>query len=447
MQPGSPSRGPGWRAAIAATILALSGCVPGAGPTRASHSEEPLARADAEASATDAWPERRQAIEALLQRRSAALAGRDRAAWMAFVADPRSDFGQRQALVFDHLVQLGVTRLDATVLGPAARVAAGPAAGETSAAQDQTSAAGEDEWAADVEQAFQIPGFDRSPRRFAATFTLAAGPWGPRLAADGSGSRQEQVFDLPSMAVARGPDVLVVGNVSAATLADYRDLVTAARVDVSRWWGSCPPVVFVAPATAGEAARQLGRIPGADRALVAATTDGRFAADGTAGADRIVADPVGIARLTVAGRQAVVTHEVMHVAMRASTAGAMPTWLSEGLAQYVGFAAAGVPLAEGTAELLVLVRAGHLPQGVPSDAEFDPSASQPTLAYEAALSLVADLVGRYGAPRVVALARRAAETSLQTAAAQVLGIGEADILAAWVQRLTTLAAEQVPKER
>ena len=75
---------------------------------------------------------------------------------------------------------------------------------------------------------------------------------------------------------------------------------------------------------------------GPGTADVAATTEGPTDAAGLATGDRVVLDPTADARLTAAGRDVVLTHELAHVAVQASVPGRAAGWLAEGYADHVG---------------------------------------------------------------------------------------------------------------
>ncbi len=139
-------------------------------------------------------------------------------------------------------------------------------------------------------------------------------------------------------------------------------MVDRAVPDLRTDWAATPDKVLVlAPATVDEADALLGRSagagPSAGLAEVAATTEGPTGPDGRATGDRIVLDPTAYARLTPAGRDVVLTHELSHVAVRATVPGAPATWLAEGYADHVGYARAGLSDQRLLAPLLAEVRA------------------------------------------------------------------------------------------
>ena len=61
------------------------------------------------------------------------------------------------------------------------------------------------------------------------------------------------------------------------------------------------------------------------------------------------------------------------MAIRSSTTRPAPLWLSEGMADYVGYLGLGLPRSRVAAPWLAKVRAGTAPRRLPSDADFDPA--------------------------------------------------------------------------
>jgi len=98
----------------------------------------------------------------------------------------------------------------------------------------------------------------------------------------------------------------------------------------------------------------------------------------------------------------VLRHELTHVATRLDTAADAPMWLTEGLAEYVGrrgyrdFAAVAP-------DLTAAVRAGELPAGLPTDADFRVDTDEATLAYQSAWSFAAFVADVYGEPKLRAM--------------------------------------------
>jgi hypothetical protein len=172
---------------------------------------------------------------------------------------------------------------------------------------------------------------------------------------------------------------------------------------------------------------------------------GRTGPDVVAGAaDRVVLNPVMWARLTETGRQVVLTHELTHVATRATTSATPPAWLDEGFAGYVGYRGSGLADVEIAADALAEVRAGRTPKELPGDDRFDPAHGDPSPAYAQAWAACDLVVRRVGTSRLVALYRVAAsadggDPGVDAALSQVLGESVGTFVGQWQERLRLLA--------
>ena len=119
-------------------------------------------------------------------------------------------------------------------------------------------------------------------------------------------------------------------------------------------------------------------------------------------------NPATFGDLQPDGRRVVITHELTHVAIRSSTTRPAPLWLSEGMADYVGYLGLGLPRSRVAAPWLARVRAGTAPRRLPSDADFDPARTRIGPAYAAAWLACSRLADRYGQARLVAFYRAVA---------------------------------------
>ncbi|MEV8631857.1 hypothetical protein AB0395_09390 [Streptosporangium sp. NPDC051023] len=214
--------------------------------------------------------------------------------------------------------------------------------------------------------------------------------------------------------VVRGECSLVVGH--RVPLAELRDL--ASRADracrtLAEIWGPVKAVILF-PATDAEAAEITG----------AAATGGLAA---MATADRVVVLPTGYARLSPAGRDVVIAHELTHVATGATRGGRVPMWLSEGFADYVGYRDAGIAVRVAAAELAAEVRAGVLPPGLPGAADFAPGAPRLAQAYEEAWLACRYVAERFGEKALVRL--------YGSDVGSTLGLSRAGFTAAWRDHL------------
>jgi hypothetical protein len=449
----TPRRRPGLRvrlaAGLSATLVAglVAGCS-GGSPTIpvTSTPSAPAASAAPSTSTQQNAPEpagtREDELAELLAARAAAVRGHDRAAFAATLADPSSGFGLRQLAQYDALAKLPLKTFTYGTPEPAPELGA-----------DRLAVLGADAWVSRVMGSYSLAGYDTATREFESYFTVVRRGTDWRLADDTDGGTQVQAWDLPSFTVVRSSTTLVMGTGPASRLRPYLTLGNLAvqRVDAV-WtapWNS--RLVLVVPATAAQMAEQVGQDKDSV-AQVAAVTDGPFDARGRAGADRVVVNPTAFATLQVRGRQVVVTHEATHVAIRATTDRPVPLWLSEGMADYVGYRDVGATRRQVAAALLARVRAGTGPKALPTAGDFDPSRTTIAPSYNAAWLAVNRIVDRYGRAALVRFYLAAATTptgssaatqdpdeAVAAAFASVLGTTQAAFTKQWLAFLQTRA--------
>jgi hypothetical protein len=420
-------------------VALLAGCTGSPTPTATTSTGGAGASAQ---NAPDPQLLRDEAVSALLAARADALKRRDRAAFTATLDDPSSGFGLRQLAQFDAIAQLPLATFGYGTPEPA------PALGPERAAQ-----VGPEAFVTRVQGRYSLAGYDRAQREFESYFTFVhrSGRW--LLADDSDGGTQPQLWDIPSFTVVRSPTTLVVGSGPASRLRPFLQLGDTAVTRVKAVWTPrwSASLVLVVPASAGQMAEQVGQEP-AQVKQVAAVTDGPFDAQGRAGADRVVVNPEAFATLQPRGRQVVVTHEATHVAIRATTNRPVPLWLSEGMADYVGYRDLGVGPEVVASALLDRVRAGKVPTTLPVAADFDPTRTTIAPSYNAAWLAVRRIEQRHGREALVRFYVAAAtspdpsgpagdpEARTRAAFASVLGTSEAAFTRDWVRYLRALAA-------
>ncbi len=421
----------------------LGGCSAlGGEPTQASTTSHSQANAGTPAIPTvDPNEERRQAVADLVSRRADALRTRNKQAWLATLSDPAGPYAQRQAEVFDRMLQLPI--VDFGQQG----VEIGPPPPEA-----RRAALGADAWVSTVHLSYRLDGYDREPRRFDASFTVVRTPDGWRLADDTDGGTQPQPWDLPGLTVLRSAGTLLIGNGPASRLQEYLTLADAAQARIAAVWGSAIPSVVVAPATVEELSAQLQRPDAAGLDQIAAITDGPIVTGSPATSDRVYINPAAFARLNADGRRVVVTHELTHVTVRGSTNRAVPIWLSEGFADYVGFRGLNLSPRTVAADLMAKVRDGTGPTRLPESGDFDPGRGIIAPSYNAAWLAVLRMAQTHGPDKVVAFYRAVAgglavdaaiANDPAAVAAQafeaVLGTSQEAFVQDWLGYLRTLA--------
>jgi hypothetical protein len=423
----------------AGTILALHGSAPSSTADEPGPRTSPTAAADA---TPDPAEQRVTALTTLLDARSAAVLGHDKSAWLATVDPESTTFRAEQAKVFDNLADVPFSQWSYQFAG----VAPAPDA-------DRMKTLGPDAWVAHVIAGYRLRGFDVATSQTDQFFPVVQrdGSW--LLAADSDGDTLSQPWDLGPIQVVHGDRVLAMGTATNATLRRYAKAGDAAVRRVSAVWGADWPrkAVLVVPKTQKEMGALLDR-SSKGLSQIAAVTTGELADGdhGVAGADRVVINPSAFDRLGTMGRRVVLTHEMTHVAVRSSTSAPVPSWLSEGFADYVGYRTVELSRRTIAADVLDLVRHGHGPKALPTTDDFDPTKTTIAPAYSGSWLAISLLVDRYGRSAVVDLYRTAATTpvgeagpdpdaALAKAFTSVLGTSVAAFTRDWLAYLTSLA--------
>ena len=432
-------------------------------------------------------------LRLMLQFRAQALLHHDRAGWLAPIDPVSGVLRARQSVVFDRVTALPVTRWGYEVVTMTAQAPADDAG--VYVADDAGADAGADAdadagvYVADVVLTYRLSGDTRDVRR-RRSLTVAdrAGAW--RVVSDTDGTGDLDLWDLGPLTVVRGSRSVAVGvGLSPSAVTALARATDAAAAAVDAVWGTAWPrtVVAVLPRDLAGMAAALGRdngsgggrdngsgggrdngsggrgdssrdgVGGTGLERLAAVTSGPLGRgdtgpDAVAGAaDRIVLNPVAWSELTEVGRRVVLTHEVTHVATRATTTATPPTWLDEGFADYVGYRSSGLPAAQIAGDALTDVRQGQVPGALPSAAQFDPSHGDTSPAYAQAWT-ACELVARHGGSQaLVALYRHAATAPTQGRAQDsddlraaaglraVLGVSQPTFVGQWRAFLRTLA--------
>jgi hypothetical protein len=349
-------------------------------------------------------------IQALLDRRAAAVLHHDRAGFLATV-DPESlRFRAAQGQLFDALAQVPLSswsyQLDQ---GAPHTLPPGIAASYGAPAYAP----------AGVYLHYQLKGYDAQPTAALQFLTFVQRPTGWYLASDTDLDSQgltttRELWDGGPVVVAHGKHALVLGHPGSQSL--MAALVAEADGDtptVTQVWGSDWPqrVVVLVPSTQQELTQMVGG--GEDMSQIAAVATaelpGRAGPSGAVG-DLIIVNPANFAKLGSLGRRVVMTHEITHVATRAETGTSTPDWLVEGFADYVGYHGTGDAVGDAARELKAEVVAGHLPQRLPTDADFAGANARLPQVYEEAW-LACRLVAEHGDATLVALYRKVGTAS------------------------------------
>lgn len=388
-----------------------------------------------------AWATARtEAVTRLLRARAAAADGGDEAGWLAPLGGTSSaSLRAEQAAVLRRMRAMQAGDVQLTKVREVTAPVPAPRGTEV-------------EWDVRASFTYRLRDFDTAPRTFDLDLTFKADPARPAglVITSSAPADRPQPWDLAGLVVRRSPTALVLAVGSPARVGEVVARARTAASRVAAVWGEARPAVWVSPATDADAARLLGRSVG-DLTGVAAATDGPLTPGERAGADRIVLVPGAWTSLRPDGRDVVMTHELTHVTVRASTTRAVPVWLSEGFAELVAYEPIDLPEATVVAPALASARTAGLPGALPADVDFEPGTQTLAAAYGLALLALRTLADRYGTQAVVRLYRAAAgglasptdrlddrEAAVDDALRSVMGSSRTALVQQWQARLRHL---------
>ncbi len=375
------------------------------------------------------------AARTVLARRADALLHRDRAAFLSTV-DPRQPLLlAAQARLFDNLAQVPLAawsyRLD-----PSAPL---------SVAGHRFAHYGGRVWAAQVDLHYALRGGDVVPtdRPQYLTFVRHGRSW--YLAGDDDFAAQGKpswrgIWDFGPVVVVRTADSLVLAHPDftrpAGTLAH---VVQNAIPQVDAVWGTSwtRRVVALLPDSQQEMADLVGGHLDLAHIAAVATADFTDTEDGVVRGQRVVVNPTTLDTFGTVAGQIVLRHEITHVATRAVTGAATPTWLAEGFADYVGYRDSGVAVQVAARDLRAEIRSGSLPTALPTYRDFSGSNPRLSAVYQEswmACRLIARDAGEAGLVRFYRLVGRGAGNPVAVvdrALRAVIGVGYDDFVVAW----------------
>ncbi|HEX5535149.1 MAG TPA: hypothetical protein VFX33_15520 [Actinomycetales bacterium] len=416
----------------------------GAGP--------PIASPTSPSATTSAVPDRQQSLDRLLRERSNAVMTRDRREWLSTVDPASTDFAAKQDKVFANLASVPLASWSYQLAGN----------GPTLSPQRLANLGVDEAWVARVVLEYRLEGSGTGPVRREQYLTLV--PRGDRwlLADDTDGETSVDLWDLGPVNVRRGERSLLLGTADTATLRRMAREVDQASARVDTTWGTTWPrtVLVLVPEDQAQMASLLGRDDTKGLDQIAAVTTGEIGLDSSAtSADRVIVNPDGFAQLGELGRDVVLTHELTHVATRATTTVAVPIWLSEGFADYVAYKSTGLSTRRVAKDVLDEVRRGDGPKQLPDAQDFDPALHDIAPAYAGAwlaVRMIADengedtllrfyravAGGRGTGPQKAAStpgAPTASQTAVDSAFATVLHTTEEQFTSEWLEYLDRLA--------
>jgi hypothetical protein len=192
-------------------------------------------------------------------------------------------------------------------------------------------------------------------------------------------------------------------------------------------------LVVIVPSNEQLLEQMLGVATGSEAELAAVTwPDG---SKRSSAPDRVMINPSGIgAGLATA---IVLTHETVHVAT-GSPASSAPTWLVEGLADYIAYNSYPKAQPSAAAALLHKVDQSGPPAAFPDEQAFRARGDDLELAYAEAWLACYDIARRYGTDRLFAFyaaVDRSRSGNVNPAARSALGVGQDQLVAGWQEFL------------
>jgi hypothetical protein len=372
----------------------------------------------------DTGEARAAALRSLLHRRSDAVLHHNRAEWLGTLDPRHPSFRREQARTFANLRDVPLASWSYTF--------------DPSVAQSPNHATARYQapvWApVTFALHYRLRGFDRRPTNLAQfpTFVQRHGRWYLTSFSDFAGVGQmsaQELWDYGPVVVVRRPRVLVLGHpAEEATMQLIADEAAADIPRVTAVWGTrwARRVVVLVPSTQHELSKVVDDYGDLDHIAAVATAEVQTqAGHPDPVGDRVGINPDNWPKLSPLGRRIVLTHELTHVATRSVTGAAMPTWLAEGFADYVGYLGSGIPTSFAAQELAADVRAGHVPSSLPGDGQFDGGNKRLSQAYEGAW-LACRLIAERGQSTLVRFYRAVGTSSssqdeaLASASTQVL---------------------------
>jgi hypothetical protein len=374
------------------------------------------------------------AAQHILDRHGAALLARDRAAFLADLdpSAPAARYRAAQAATFDNVAGVPLSAWSYQITAP---VTGG------SVLADAARRYGVAILIARVAFRYQLRDADPAPTAHDVWLTFVRRSGRVLIASDADlagegGASWHGPWDFGPVVAHRGAASLVLGHPAddarLATVAEVADDAVAAVTGV---WGNgwLRRVVVIVADSADEMAAIVGASGGSDTAAETVADD----ADPSTGL-RVVLSP---ARLSTLGLRLVMRHEVTHVASWALTHASetLPTWLIEGLADYVANLGSGQAVTVAAGELRAEVSSGKIPAALPANDEFTPGGTRLPQVYEEAWLACRLIAARAGQDALVRLYRQVATSAgsprdaLDAALRRTLGLSTAQFTARWRQ--------------
>ncbi len=334
-------------------------------------------------------------VQVMLKRRAQAVLRHDKAAFLADLDPGDADLRQRQARFFDNLTALPLQTF--TLEAPGATWPS-----DFAAARFRRTA-----YIPYVEQSLQLRGFDPVPvtSNYALTFANVDGA--VRIVSDDDLADRESdrarnaPWDTTRIVVRRSKDALGIfdeaSQASAGRIMSWtEESLATVRRDVPEEW---PGDVVVYALSSERLLRRMGT-RFLDRAAIAFPVFDDSDNPTRRVATRVLINPKYLPRNEIEGTY-LLTHEITHVAL-ARTSGATPTWVQEGMADYV--ATRGADPSRWLPTDATAARARKGADAMPASTFFGDD--DPGFDYDLSLAACAYLARRHGEDRLWAFLDR-----------------------------------------
>ena len=350
-----------------------------------------------------AGPPSMASVTALLAGHSAAVTAHDQRAFATGLSSAHASaaFRKRQLAVFANLRALPLSSWSYRVAGRT---------DDRGSERTATKRYGADAIIVRLTLRYGLTGVDPQPTSHDLWWTFVRRGGRTVIAGDddlrsGGGTSWQGPWDFGALDVVRDGGSLIIGHpTDASLLKTVAGIVRAAVPAVTAVWGTqwTRRVAVLVPSTPAELKAELGEANSQAGSVVAlAVSDSVDPLTHAVLGQRLVVYPSTLGSLSALGAQIVIRHEMTHIAAARATTDISPRWLVEGFADYVGNLHSGQPVTEAATELRADVRAGRVPVGLPTDAQFDTTGGQ-AQAYEGAwlaCRLIAAKAGQAGLVR------------------------------------------------
>jgi len=363
---------------------------------------------------------RAAAIRRLLAARADAIVHHNRAAFLRTVDRRPTPFRSRQAAYFDNLAHVRFASWSYTLDGRHVE----PTVGK------RFRHYGAPTWGPHVIVHYTLSGFDTTETSLDLypTFVRRAGGW--VMASDTDFARRgvvtiRDLWDYGPVDVVRRGRALVLGHPDGpVSLADVAVEASADIPRVTSVWGRQwqRSVVVLVPNTEHELTGML--CDAGDLHQIAAVASVEVSCSGRYSGplnNRVMVNPLTFTRLSALGRRVVMTHEITHVATRAATGPLEPTWLVEGIADYIGYRNSGVATSLAARELATQVANGTFHGRLPNDKAYDGSNRNLAAVYERSWLACKFIATHWGERRLVTVYRDVGRTTSGTRRSAVDG--------------------------